>query len=313
VTPVVLYTISGNIVDGGAQPLEDVVVTMTGDSSHVTATDASGDYSIAGLPNGDYTITPTKATYVLDPLSDDVTISGGNQTSDFTSGVPESLPAFIGFEADTPVASPSLWSIGTGTVATMNIQADSTSFTPSSFTKAARANISSTPWIMSYNLGLLPTSGKLRIAALARTATGVQEQPRWGLGDDGTNPIGGLMGYVDTEISSDRLRVNGYNGSSETIGVTGDANVNMTRTWWKWLRLEIDIDAATGKTHEYHHDTPGPTTSSTVTATFADCGNWTYASVGMKLIWAYFDLSGVTDAQLAGFWIGTGDDAWPTV
>jgi len=77
------YTISGDIVDGAAAAIEGVTVTLTGDASDSTTTDASGDYAFTGLVDGSYTVTPTKTGNTFAPTSDNVTISGASDTSDF--------------------------------------------------------------------------------------------------------------------------------------------------------------------------------------------------------------------------------------
>ena len=69
------YTISGNV-----SQLEDVLMTLSGDASGTTTTDASGNYSFGNLTNGNYTITPTKEGYQFEPASRNVTISDGNMT-----------------------------------------------------------------------------------------------------------------------------------------------------------------------------------------------------------------------------------------
>lgn len=76
VTPTT-YSISGSVSGAAAS---GVTVTMTGTSSATTTTDATGNYSFTGLNNGNYTITPTKATFAFSPTSTAVTVSGANVT-----------------------------------------------------------------------------------------------------------------------------------------------------------------------------------------------------------------------------------------
>lgn len=79
------YSITGNIVDAGATPIESVTVNLTGDATDDTTTDASGDYAFTGLSDGTYTVTPSKTGYVFTPTDDEVVISGGDDTSDFVA------------------------------------------------------------------------------------------------------------------------------------------------------------------------------------------------------------------------------------
>jgi hypothetical protein len=50
--------------------------------------DSSGNYSFTGLPNGAYTVTPGAINYVISPLSQNVTINGGNVSSVNFAGTP---------------------------------------------------------------------------------------------------------------------------------------------------------------------------------------------------------------------------------
>ena len=74
-----VYAVSGNVVDAASAAISGATITITGDKSTSTSTDGSGDYSI-NLPNGSYTVTPTKAGYDFTPASTAVTVAGSAQT-----------------------------------------------------------------------------------------------------------------------------------------------------------------------------------------------------------------------------------------
>jgi len=79
------YSISG-VIDGA----ESVRVTLAGDASSVTVTNADGYYAFGHLSNGDYTVTPDETGYVFSPASRSVKISnasstGNNFTADSTN------------------------------------------------------------------------------------------------------------------------------------------------------------------------------------------------------------------------------------
>lgn len=98
------YSISGTIEDGDAAAIEGVTVTLSGDQSDSTTTDANGDYSF-DVPNGDYTITPEYSvdayTFSFAPTSTNVTVDGGDQTGkDFTGTAAFTYPMV--FNANTP-------------------------------------------------------------------------------------------------------------------------------------------------------------------------------------------------------------------
>jgi hypothetical protein len=62
-------TVSGDIKQG---------VAISVDSTHSATTDASGNYTISGLTDGSYTVTPTLSGYTFTPQSKSVNISGSN-------------------------------------------------------------------------------------------------------------------------------------------------------------------------------------------------------------------------------------------
>jgi uncharacterized protein (TIGR03437 family) len=69
------WGISG-VVSGGTATL-----TLTGPVNLTTSTDASGNYSFAGLPNGSYTLTPSASGFTFTPANRAITINGANQTA----------------------------------------------------------------------------------------------------------------------------------------------------------------------------------------------------------------------------------------
>jgi hypothetical protein len=75
------YTISGTITLNGTG-LAGVTVSSSAGSA---TTNGSGAYTISGVANGSYTLTPSLAGYTFNPTSQAITVSGGNATQDFTS------------------------------------------------------------------------------------------------------------------------------------------------------------------------------------------------------------------------------------
>jgi len=65
------YTISGRITQN-SQGLQDVTVS---DGTRGALTDENGDYTITGVPNGTYTVTPTLQYHEFDPTSRTVTVA----------------------------------------------------------------------------------------------------------------------------------------------------------------------------------------------------------------------------------------------
>ena len=73
VATAVTYTIAGTITGAAS-----VSVALGGGATAYTTTDGSGNYSFAGLANGSYTVTPSKAGYTFSPASLAVTVAGAN-------------------------------------------------------------------------------------------------------------------------------------------------------------------------------------------------------------------------------------------
>ena len=85
VTITVSYGISGSVTLNGSG-LSDVKVST--DASHFAYTTSSGTFTITGLSNGTYTVTPVLIGYTFSPASQSVTINGANVTGvNFTASV----------------------------------------------------------------------------------------------------------------------------------------------------------------------------------------------------------------------------------
>jgi hypothetical protein len=80
---VVTYLISGTVKDSvGGFPSAGVTMTITGLGipAKTTTTDAAGNYTFTGLPNGTYTVTPSQTGHRFSPTSLSVTINNSNKT-----------------------------------------------------------------------------------------------------------------------------------------------------------------------------------------------------------------------------------------
>lgn len=100
-TMAAVWNIAGTILDG-ASPIAGVTVTLTGDASDSTTTDGSGNYEFTGLSNGNYTVTPTKASYVFSPTSSAEVVTGadvsGADFAGYTSIISGSLAEYQYFD-----------------------------------------------------------------------------------------------------------------------------------------------------------------------------------------------------------------------
>lgn len=79
------YKISGKVTLDG-QPLPGVTMTLTGDASKTSTTDANGNYSFDNLEGGYYAWAPSLKDYRFEPVYRDVTQNGsGSLTGDFAA------------------------------------------------------------------------------------------------------------------------------------------------------------------------------------------------------------------------------------
>jgi Glycosyl hydrolases family 16 len=78
-----VYNITGSITP--ATSGAGATVVLSGAASASTVADANGNYSFTGLANGSYTVTPGKAGFTFSPANQPVTVSGANQTANFTA------------------------------------------------------------------------------------------------------------------------------------------------------------------------------------------------------------------------------------
>jgi ELWxxDGT repeat protein len=76
------YTIGGRVTDGAGNGVAGVTVSAGARSA---TTDATGFYTISGLPTGVYTLTATRSGYQITPASRTVTVSDHLSGQDFTA------------------------------------------------------------------------------------------------------------------------------------------------------------------------------------------------------------------------------------
>ena len=72
-----MYSISGTVTGAVVQ---GVTMTLSGAGSGAVLTDGSGNYSLTGLANGGYTVTPAKSGYTFSPTARTTTISDADST-----------------------------------------------------------------------------------------------------------------------------------------------------------------------------------------------------------------------------------------
>jgi FtsP/CotA-like multicopper oxidase with cupredoxin domain len=104
--PIVLatYSISGTVRTSGGTPIAGVTITLSGASTGSTTTNAQGNYTLSGLSNGNYTVTPNLAPYTFSPVSRNVTVNNANVTGRNFTGIAYSITGTIRTPSFTPIA-----------------------------------------------------------------------------------------------------------------------------------------------------------------------------------------------------------------
>ena len=101
------HSLSGQVTESGAG-LAGATITVGGDTAAATTTDSSGNYSLSGLADGSYIVTPSKEDYIFSPDSIVVTVSGENildQEFTATPSGPEGGEAGDSLTVTLPVGS----------------------------------------------------------------------------------------------------------------------------------------------------------------------------------------------------------------
>ncbi len=107
----VIYTISGTISGTGGSR---AMVNLTGSATATATASTAGTYSFT-VPNGSYTITPSKTGFAYTPASQSVTVSGANTTANFSSVTTYTISGTISGSAG-PGATVKLTGAATATV-----------------------------------------------------------------------------------------------------------------------------------------------------------------------------------------------------
>jgi hypothetical protein len=82
-TAVPTWTISGTVSPAASGT--GTLLTLSGTPSGTTTANSSGAYSFSNLPNGTFTVTPSKTGFTFTPPSQTLTISGASLTANFTA------------------------------------------------------------------------------------------------------------------------------------------------------------------------------------------------------------------------------------
>ncbi len=191
--PAPTYSISGTV--SGAVT-SGVTINLTGKKTTSTTTGTDGTYTISGLANGYYTVTPALTGYTFSPVSTGVTVSGTNITNqNFTETSNASLQYTV--SGVISGASPS------GVTITLSGDANGTTTTASNGTFSftlVNGSYTVTPTLTGYTFS--PTSQAVDVS--------------------GTSAV--IPSFIETAVSTSTYSISGTVSGAVTSGVT----INLT-------------------------------------------------------------------------------------
>jgi hypothetical protein len=134
------FTIKGAVKKANGTPIAGVLMTISGAVSETTTTDTSGKYRFENIPNGSYTVTPSKTGFDFNLASTDVTVYGADVTGQDFTGATFFISGIVKKANGTPIA---------GVLMTLSGDADKTVTTNSTgrykFINIAGGNYTITP------------------------------------------------------------------------------------------------------------------------------------------------------------------------
>ncbi len=158
-TPGITYSASGSITPAASGSGATLTLTLGGSTLGTVTANASGSYTFSGLPNGSYTVTPSKTGYTFNPTSAPAVVNNGNVTvANFAA---TSVPTYTASGSITPGATASgatvTLSLGGITVTTTTADASGNY----SFTGLSNGSYTVTPTKTGYSFN--PTSAPATI------------------------------------------------------------------------------------------------------------------------------------------------------
>jgi len=315
-TMVEVWLISGDIVDEADAGIDAVTVALTGDKTDSALTGIAGHYEFANVPNGSYTVTPTKTDYVFTPDHRDVTVTDSNETvGDMVSSsetyfdLPVDYNWNDGSSLDTGIWTDSSNDITTfvGNIDTQTIA----TFTPT-YTKCLdiRCTQEGSGQYGALYLDdardravIFDKSEGLRMQVQASRYTPVSNTTLYILliSEDDTVRLSATYTNNGTDVVSAREQAPAYD-------VQGTANPSDTASnVAQWVNLRLEIDAGFSNIYgRVQLDGTGGFTSATK-AIVTDISSVDFDRIRLML-YHY----GTGYGQLVRVWLGKVSDSWPT-
>ena len=323
-----IWVISGYILDGDSAGVEGVTITLTGDASTETETDADGYYEFDEMYDGDYTITPTLTDYTFTADHEDVTVAAANVVVDTMVGeqVSTSLPYLIDWDDGiVPGAVTSVLNYG-GDSPSVSSQAapacDTGGYTPSTTPviyaaqSALSAGYNATRLLFSPSLPF-DLSGGLRIEAMVyddQDSDGAKGYRYWVQFidvDDANGPYIGFFIASGDGYNPDDLRIieRRVAASGTILDSTTGGNVADTAKHWFKLRMSLPVNLSGVVTCSASAMGAGGYTGTERAEALQQ--NWSAFTTGKVSIQNLKTSDADIKLYVAYVWVGSLSDAWP--
>jgi hypothetical protein len=190
------FDVSGRVVDGAANGIGGVTVSLTGSATRSTTTDSNGNYAFTNLPGGgNYTVTPTSGSYAFSPASQTLNnLSANRFVNFFGTRTVVQLGGRVADASNNGLGGVTVALSGSQTATTTTDGAGNYSFTNlaagGSYTVTPQGGTYSPATQQFNNLGADATANFTRLAALACTPPPAG-LVAWYPGDGNTNDIVG--------------------------------------------------------------------------------------------------------------------------
>lgn len=221
------YSVTGKVTKkADGKPLAGTVVKLTGGAITLSATsNAAGDYTINGVPDGSYTLTPSQSGRSYNPPSASVTVSDGNVTGvNFQAEGPFTVTGAVYLKSGTALAGATLTLAGSGPSLTATSGADG------KFTISNVLNGSYTLTCLSTGRSFTPSSISVNVTSGSVAGCYFLGEGPFSVAGTVANPFGAPLAGVALKLVGNGYNLSGTTTSLGKFTVAGAPNGTYTLT-----------------------------------------------------------------------------------